>query len=85
MSEEEKKERKFQFALAKAQVDFEFWFAFSIGMFAVAYAMLAYFKDNFWATVATDGLLLLAALFLIRVYNLKEKRFKQIRETYIEK
>jgi hypothetical protein len=84
MSEEEKKNRKFQFDLTKVQVDFEFWFAFSIGMLAIGYAMLAYFKDNLVGSIAADGVLLFAVLFLVRVYNLKEERFKAIRKKYIE-
>jgi membrane protein YdbS with pleckstrin-like domain len=84
MSEEEKNKRKFQFALAKAQVDFEYWFAFAIGMVAVAYAMLAYYIDDLWKTYATYGLLVLAAAFLIWVYNQKEESFKKIRKAYVE-
>jgi uncharacterized membrane protein (DUF485 family) len=84
MSEEDKKNRKFQFALAKAKVDFQFWFAFTIGMLAIGYSLLSYYRDNFLGTIVADGVLLFACLFLVRVYNLKEKRFMDIKKEYID-
>jgi uncharacterized protein (UPF0333 family) len=84
MSEDDRRDRKFQYALTKAQVDFEFWFALAIGVFATGYALLPYYKDNLVGTIATDGLLLLAFLFLVRVYNLKEQRFKEIKKKYVD-
>jgi len=84
MSEDDKKNRKFQYALTKAQVDFEFWFALSIGLFAIGYTMFSYFKDNVLGTAATDAVLLLAFILIVRVYNLKEQRFKDIRKKYID-
>jgi len=84
MSEDDKRDRKFQYALTKAQVDFEFWFALSIGTLAIGYALLSYYKDNLLGIIATDGLLLLAFLSMVRVYNLKEQRFKDIKKKYID-
>jgi hypothetical protein len=84
MSEDDKRNRKFQYALTKAQVDFEFYFALAISILAIGYGLLAYYRDNLLATIATDGLLLLAILFLVRVYNLKEQRFKNIKKEYID-
>jgi hypothetical protein len=84
VSKEEKENRKFQFELTKAQVDFEFWFAFSIGMLAIAYGLLSYFKDNLPALIATNGLLLLAVAFLLSTYHVKEDRFRDIKRRYIE-
>jgi len=84
MSEDEKRNWKFQYALTKVQVDFEFWFALSIGMFAIGYTLFSYFKDNLLGSIATDGVLLLASFFIVRVYNLKEQRFKDIRKKYID-
>ncbi len=84
MSEEEKKNRKFQFDLTKVQVDFEFYFAFAIGVLAIGYGLLSYYKDNLLGVIAADGLILFAGFFLVRVYDLKEKRFKKIRQKYIE-
>jgi len=84
MGEDDKRNRKFQYALAKAKVDFQFWFAFAIGMLAIGYTLMSYFRDNLFGSFATCGLISLAAIFLIRVYNLKEERFKDIKKEYID-
>jgi CHASE2 domain-containing sensor protein len=84
MSEDDKRDRKFQYALTKAQVDFEFWFALSIGILAIGYTLFSYYKDNLLGIIATDGLLLVAVIFLVRVYNIKEQRFKDIKKEYID-
>jgi hypothetical protein len=84
MNEEEKENRKFQFDLTKAQVDFEFWFALSIGMLAIGYGLLSYFKDNLLGLIVIDGLLLFVFAFLIRIHHIKEDRFKDIKRRYIE-
>jgi hypothetical protein len=84
MSEDDKRNRKFQYALTKAQVDFEFWFALSIGVLAIGYTLLSFYKDNLLGIITTDGLLLLAFFFLVRVYNVKEQRFKEIKKEYID-
>jgi membrane protein YdbS with pleckstrin-like domain len=84
MGEDYKKNRKFQYDLTKAKVDFQFWFAFAIGMLAIGYALISYFKDNLFGSIAACGVILLAAFFLIRVYNLKEERFKDIKKEYID-
>jgi len=84
MSEDDKKNRKFQYALTKVQVDFEFWFALSIGMLAIGYTLISYYKDNLLGSIATCGLIFLAVIFMIRVYNIKEQRFKDIKKEYID-
>jgi hypothetical protein len=84
MSEEDKRNRKFQYALTKAQVDFEFGFALTIGILAIGYALLSYYKDNLLASIVTDGLLLVTFLSLVRVYNLKERKFKEIKQKFID-
>jgi hypothetical protein len=84
MSEDNKKERKFQYALTKAQVDFEYWFAVSIGLLAIVYGLLPYYKDNLVATGLTDCLIFVLVVFLIRIYYRKEERFKDIKKEYID-
>jgi hypothetical protein len=85
MSEKEKEERAFHYDLTKAQVDSEFLLAVAIAILAIGYGLFSYYKDNFLGIVATDGLLLIAVLFLVRVYNVKEARFRKIKNDYIEK
>jgi hypothetical protein len=53
-------------------------------MLAIGYALLSYFKDNLLGLIATNGLLLVAVAFLIRIYHIKEDRFKDIKRRYIE-
>jgi hypothetical protein len=84
MSEDEKKTRKFQYALTKAQVDFEFWLALAIGILAIAYGLLSFYKDNFLGTVLTNVLILVAVVYLIRIYYIKEENFKTIKKLYID-
>jgi hypothetical protein len=84
MSEDDKRDRKFQYTLTKAQVDFEFWVALAIGLLAVTYGLLSFYKDNFLGTVLTNVLILIAAAFIIRTYQIKEQRFKDIKKEYID-
>jgi len=84
MSDANKKERKFQYALAKAQVDFEFWFALAIGLFAIAYGLLPFYKDSLVGMGLTDVVILIAIAFVIRIYYVKEQRFKDIKKAYID-
>lgn len=82
--EEKKKDRKFTYALTKAQVDFEFWFALAIGLLAIGYGLLSFYKDNILGLVSDSVFIIIAVIFLIRIYNIKEERFKRIRDEYIE-
>ncbi len=82
--EEKKKDRKFTYALTKAQVDFEFWFALAIGLLAIGYGLLSFYKDNILGLVFDSVFIIIAVIFLIRIYNIKEERFKRIRDEYIE-
>ena len=86
MSEDAKKqEREFQYDLTNLQVDLEFYIALAIGILAIAYGLLSYYKDNLLGTLLTDVLVIpVAVLFLIRVYRFKKQRFKDIKKKYID-
>lgn len=84
MSEDDKINRAFQYDLAKAQIDFEFWFTLAIGLLAIAYGLLSYFKDIPFGIYAIDGLIIFVIFFLVRIHNLKEQRFKDIKKNYID-
>jgi len=86
MSEDAKKqEREFRYDLTNLQVDLEFYIALAIGILAIAYGLLSYYKDNLLGTLLTDVLVIpVAVLFLIRVYRFKKQRFKDIKKKYID-
>jgi hypothetical protein len=84
MSKDEKEERKFQFALAKVQMDFEFWFALAIGVLAIGYGMLGFFKDNLIGLILCNVLIVAALVFILKAHHEKEERFKEIKKKYID-
>ena|GEM_PF-5220879 len=84
MSEDEKKTRKFQYALTKAQIDLEYWLALGIGILAIAYGLLSFYKDNFLGRVLTNVLILVAIVFVTRIYYIKEEKFKAIKKLYLD-
>jgi len=80
-----KEDREFQYDLIKVQVDLEFYIAFAIGMLAIAYGLLSYYKDNLLGTVLTDLVVIpFAVVCLILVLRFKERRFKDIKKEYID-
>lgn len=79
-----KEDREFQYDLTKLQVDLGFYIAFAIGLLAIAYGLLSYYKDNLLGTVLTDLVVIpFAVVYLILVLRFKERRFKDIKEKYI--
>jgi len=86
MSEDAKKqEREFQYDLTNLQVDLEFYIALAIGVLAIAYGLLSYYKDNPLGTLLTDFVVIpFAVVYLILVYRFKKQRFKDIKKKYID-
>jgi hypothetical protein len=84
MSEDNKKEREFQYDLTKLQVDLEFYIALAIGLLAISYGLLSYYKDNPLGTLLTSFVLIpLGCVLLGLIYRFKEKGFKHIKEKHM--
>jgi ABC-type glycerol-3-phosphate transport system permease component len=82
---EKERDRRFQFELAKVQTEFEYHFTMMIGILAISYGLLQFYKDNLLGLVATNVIILLVGVIgLPLVYYTYRKRFAEIKKKYIE-
>jgi len=81
---DKKKEREFQYDLTKVQVDLGIGIAIVIGMLAIAYGLLSYYKDDALATeIIVSVVIPFGVIALLLIYWSEERAFKRIKEKYI--
>lgn len=76
------KDREFQYEMTKLQVDFEFNFTVLIGLLAIGYGLLIFYRDNSLGYGLTIAVIVLVALGLVVVKHVQKQRFKEIRAKY---
>ena len=81
---EKERERRFHYELTKCQSDFEFLFALIIGALALMFVLLSYHRGSPFDTLCVCVAIVVLMCLLLFVYILREKRFKKIKEKYID-
>jgi membrane protein YdbS with pleckstrin-like domain len=75
-------EKEFQYDLTKLQVDYEFTFTMLIGVIAILYGLLSFYRDNPIGYGLTIIMIFVAVISLSAVHRVKEKKFQAIRKKY---